>query len=577
MKLMECTTAIFTPILRRVIVEGEDKLESTRKTIIVPAMLVVGVVSLLRVFLQLANRGHIFSQAYSLALAFFIACGLLHTFITKRLTEPMAIVYISGVTVLSVCLGDITTYSLHEKYTGVVLTMDCILLCRCSETFTTVARNVIVVYILVITLEHTVGLGIFSLIPEEWVGEKRPAPLGTGFLFSLLSQRLMVFLLDFMMTQHFARRMHKEQATIQAVVVTAENIAVALSRFDTCTASTLINESSGLPDELRAALETLVKNLQTYRPYLPQSCLPDELVSSDASEEADKRTDRRTVVSDKSSVPEEAQTCQTHGIQNRTITLVAINVIGFSSSWASGRFSSLEEYLTFILTHVRDSHGLVESFSGDRVLVSFNAAKSCMTHRRRGVECALAVTGSTHHRWSVAVSCGQALCGDGGCEGMKRYTILGTVYPWVCVLERYAKILGLSVLADSGVARQCQYDFHFRLVSYVRYEKNAAPVLIWHPTGAIEQRMEEWMYQLHNSQSIWGVYNTVLEAVLTGKRGCLSRDILSDLNPEVADTSALLEWCHTSQLTNSAMITILTDIGHRAPQDAGDLPGLHRL
>eukprot|EP01062_Namystynia_karyoxenos_P012151 TRINITY_DN14363_c0_g4_i2.p1 TRINITY_DN14363_c0_g4~~TRINITY_DN14363_c0_g4_i2.p1 ORF type:complete len:614 (+),score=136.12 TRINITY_DN14363_c0_g4_i2:92-1933(+) len=103
-----------------------------------------------------------------------------------------------------------------------------------------------------------------------------PCERGPAGAFSLAFFTLFVFFVDFYMTRGFASQMHQQLRMVESSVQVAANITVHLSNYETGRARDVVDGDSGagLPFRLRDSLQQLITNLETYRPFLPQSCLP---------------------------------------------------------------------------------------------------------------------------------------------------------------------------------------------------------------------------------------------------------------------------------------------------------------
>ncbi|KAJ9459468.1 Adenylate cyclase [Diplonema papillatum] len=84
-----------------------------------------------------------------------------------------------------------------------------------------------------------------------------------------------VVVLDFMVTRRFATKSREANAKLAASSTATEAIAHALAAFDLETASAILEQSRDIPPSLSSALETILENLNKYKPYLPEALLVD--------------------------------------------------------------------------------------------------------------------------------------------------------------------------------------------------------------------------------------------------------------------------------------------------------------
>eukprot|EP00756_Hemistasia_phaeocysticola_P017311 Hpha_TRINITY_DN15531_c4_g2::TRINITY_DN15531_c4_g2_i1::g.105455::m.105455 len=107
-----------------------------------------------------------------------------------------------------------------------------------------------------------------------------PCPVGTSTAGAGLLVYVLVFVLDFHLTRKFAEGLRKKEEETRASVVLAEQIAVALARYDLAKAeSYLARKASALPPGLRDALVNILDNLSDFQQYLPRLCF--QIPSSD--------------------------------------------------------------------------------------------------------------------------------------------------------------------------------------------------------------------------------------------------------------------------------------------------------
>eukprot|EP01062_Namystynia_karyoxenos_P034139 TRINITY_DN2503_c1_g5_i1.p1 TRINITY_DN2503_c1_g5~~TRINITY_DN2503_c1_g5_i1.p1 ORF type:complete len:876 (+),score=208.89 TRINITY_DN2503_c1_g5_i1:81-2708(+) len=84
-----------------------------------------------------------------------------------------------------------------------------------------------------------------------------------------------VFLMDYYLTRGFASQMRAQMNAVEASIEAASRIATLLSQYAVEDAQRLVQgeAGSGLPTGLAEAFTQLLHNLESYRPYLPESLL----------------------------------------------------------------------------------------------------------------------------------------------------------------------------------------------------------------------------------------------------------------------------------------------------------------
>jgi class 3 adenylate cyclase len=162
----------------------------------------------------------------------------------------------------------------------------------------------------------------------------------------------------------------------------------------------------------------------------------------------------------------------------RSITAVYVNAVGFHAATLqqdASRLAALTELLTqTVCDAASEEKGVVDSFHGDRFLLSFNAASSCATHALRGARCALRIgqrldasapvlrrAGWPVLRITAGAASGPARCGTLGCQSARRFTMMGAPVPQAATLEQ--------------LCRRHPREQHWRMPASVSGRGDAAP------------------------------------------------------------------------------------------------------
>eukprot|EP00756_Hemistasia_phaeocysticola_P024847 Hpha_TRINITY_DN15974_c9_g1::TRINITY_DN15974_c9_g1_i1::g.71206::m.71206 len=277
-----------------------------------------------------------------------------------------------------------------------------------------------------------------------------------GTLVSGFTVVWIVLLVDFSLTRGFATNLRCQLRRVKAAVEVAAEVTAALARYDVDTAEEAITKGKDLPDELAVSFEELLRNLRSYKAYLPHSCLvaqeespgqenssrcPSpyqdgvgglllmESVSSDGRDSSmcasdlSKTSERRT-----SSHVSLQSTLQKAAPRRLRVSLAAGNVVGYLSSQGdlAGASNSgwIEADVERWCAVVSQSRGVVDLIGGDRRYASFNARQVCGGH----ASAAIGVLSSRGNgNWSGCVVSGQAVCGDFGSASVLRFMVLGGV------------------------------------------------------------------------------------------------------------------------------------------------------
>eukprot|EP01060_Flectonema_neradi_P037924 TRINITY_DN7799_c0_g2_i2.p1 TRINITY_DN7799_c0_g2~~TRINITY_DN7799_c0_g2_i2.p1 ORF type:complete len:354 (-),score=61.05 TRINITY_DN7799_c0_g2_i2:43-1104(-) len=161
-----------------------------------------------------------------------------------------------------------------------VILVDVLLVLECPMrmTFTVVATCLF--WLLVLMFEDAFRFGFYDIegTPNQSYRrgvcdcEKLPCSKGLGRSLAIFVTQILIFVLDFICTRGFAAAVLGEKNRILASIQTANLIAESLSRFDLESSATMLEEAE-IPDDLRNAFSSILSNLRSYKPYLPQSVL----------------------------------------------------------------------------------------------------------------------------------------------------------------------------------------------------------------------------------------------------------------------------------------------------------------
>eukprot|EP01062_Namystynia_karyoxenos_P055178 TRINITY_DN4590_c1_g3_i1.p1 TRINITY_DN4590_c1_g3~~TRINITY_DN4590_c1_g3_i1.p1 ORF type:complete len:696 (+),score=132.54 TRINITY_DN4590_c1_g3_i1:114-2090(+) len=462
-----------------------------------------------------------------------------------------------------------------------VLILDVLLVVRAPDRYQHIALLLTVVWVVIYNVEGGYRLGLYDI--DGFTEDSRawdacscadpPCAAGIEALTFALPCLLLVLLGDFLCTRGFAEGLQAEQAKVLAAVEVSEQVAAGLAGFDLDTAArALSSPGSELPDRLSANFNQLLRNLASYRPYLPESCFetdPFENARSDDSS-GSASTDSKGTESRASSSPSAAAAGATfsrvsasfgalgvrrsstgdsssrfprgasqngeqtgllavrggHVPQQRRVTLLARNSSGFLGAVQGGLAVSpwLEAEVQGFTEVARAQGGVTDLLSGDHFSASFGAVKAQGSQRNSATRAArlLAVPHASAAAATAealpstaAVVHGRALCGDFGSEQMQRFMVVGGLGAFVVAAERAAAAWSASVLIDSAVHDDAEALWSCRLRKRVTFAKHSSkPIGLWEVTGdrMVDNNPEEWMYQLENAQpNQWQPYNRAVE------------------------------------------------------------------
>ena len=436
-----------------------------------------------------------------------------------------------------------------------------------------------------------------------------PCALSAGRSFIYFTKEAMFLLVPLGISRYHARLAAEETATIAASIDTARQLATYLALFDLDAAEALLQghaeksasypgrppHQAPLPPDLRQAFSDILCNLKTYKPYLPRSCLPMPL-SPDGAERAflipvlpepvvepnatltdDMRASRSGGAS-KSASRSQQQTAghlslsmrdggdrsltqsmpslpTTQRMRTARVTLVQTNLHDAFRLCESSGVGVVERIFNDMVARAVEAFhghkGMVDHFLGDRIFASFNASRPCARHAVAAVAAAKSFAEFFEaHPGNIAVVSGQAMCGDLGCDQLRRYSILGRLPAFTFRLERIARKLGVTVACNTECQRDACCEHPLRVYpktvaeAVIPRENDAdsdgggtageeapvttAPVFLWElvlagdalrkmtsPIGRRTRGPEEWMYELEGIAK-WDTYNEGVKMFLRG-------------------------------------------------------------
>eukprot|EP01065_Artemidia_motanka_P016868 TRINITY_DN2046_c0_g1_i1.p1 TRINITY_DN2046_c0_g1~~TRINITY_DN2046_c0_g1_i1.p1 ORF type:complete len:661 (+),score=136.30 TRINITY_DN2046_c0_g1_i1:57-1985(+) len=534
---------------------GESGLDRTRKELVVPlyglfsVLCPIWAVYLLITAASMDGRERTggYLHAGSMTGTFvFMAPAAVYIMRTKRISRELCEfpVVACVLTIVAFDFGNI----LQNKQSTVgysVLVLDCLLLCNCSDRATVAVLTVSIVWTLVRALLFAANVQNDACHDVELF---TPAYFMEAFM-DAYAHALILFV-DFRFTRGFARSMREQKGLVEASIQVSELAAVRLSKYETDATRALLEgpEGHGLPEGLRDALLQLVANLAQYRPYLPQSCLPDggdsgaddrpdnasadglaamqsvcsESLRTPHSESARER-DSGSLPSSRMEHPAQLRSIVSGvslavEVKNRSVSAVAVNSKSFLHTIHERVYPPSVNHFVRCevdLFHgaVAAERGVVDVICGDHMFANFNAARICTTHRVSAARVAWGTrnTGepATLHahrtRRTAAVCSGRVLCGDFGTMELRRFMLVGLVPNTLQCLERVASQANAALVDETvGGDAEVEATFFCVLLERLLYHKlRRRPFLVWQLMGnrAMNVSPAEWMYELARQEA----------------------------------------------------------------------------
>eukprot|EP01062_Namystynia_karyoxenos_P039447 TRINITY_DN2866_c0_g2_i5.p1 TRINITY_DN2866_c0_g2~~TRINITY_DN2866_c0_g2_i5.p1 ORF type:complete len:616 (+),score=94.88 TRINITY_DN2866_c0_g2_i5:93-1940(+) len=443
-----------------------------------------------------------------------------------------------------------------------VLVMDVQLATGVPRRFQAVALHLTALWVVLAAVENGTRLGMYDAWLVKDAGDiarvdcaDPPCATGPSSIFAGFSVPLVVLYTDFFATRHFAEGLQRGKAKAVLSVHAVDQVVGHLVHFDLFSAEKALRDTAAcLDDGLVDSLHLLLKNLSSYKPYLPQSCFEnmDDAVPSVSEgttqgtlDPCQSRSSGDAAASPRTSVPSSPRVyiepCVPNDMlpnrvrqpQRRRATLLACNCCGLLAALAQCDAEAASSWLEAEVGRFADAvqvrGGVTDLLSGDHFTASFGALRAQGTLKESAVRVAVKLSTAASGvgelgalRVTSAVCSGRALCGDFGSDAARRFMIIGGVSSFIVAMERAAAAWRAGTLLDAVVHQDTTSSWHCRLRKRVTFPKlSPKPIGLWEVTQPAEgaQHNDEWMYEMESAQkNPWEAYNNAVMSWCEEKR-----------------------------------------------------------
>ena len=268
-------------------------------------------------------------------------------------------------------------------------------------------------------------------------------------------------------------------------------------------------------------------------------------------------------------------------VSARKISVLAVNVVGYHSMVMGKEATAVmrlgADLVSIVSKAVNGHKGVVDSFQGDKFMVSFNAVTTVGSHAVAAVEAAHAVnfsmqeysnaTGRTPLRMTSGIATGPAMVGNMGTYGMMRFTVLGPLVTTASLLERLCKHYEeCSVMAGGLALSEIENQFETMTMDIVRLPATNRPASATRIASVRSRAVnadDEWMYQLEaNTRD--SKFSSVNAAFLCIAKG----NMVEEARQHLADATAKLVGAPTNSTSAVPTIDLMASKGSHS----GTLP-----
>eukprot|EP01060_Flectonema_neradi_P032007 TRINITY_DN500_c0_g3_i1.p1 TRINITY_DN500_c0_g3~~TRINITY_DN500_c0_g3_i1.p1 ORF type:complete len:816 (+),score=145.16 TRINITY_DN500_c0_g3_i1:127-2574(+) len=300
------------------------------------------------------------------------------------------------------------------------------------------------------------------------------------------------------------------------IVLKNEMASVAIMRLEDVDENRTLSNFTEV-GEMQQSFLKMIANLKEYRNYIPQSALIESQSDDDRFSDIGTRsgiTMSESSATSNSSNPagDVANIKISYILKQRRVTIAVTNVINFSES----NMTDHREYITKAFECCTSNGGIADGFSGDRFTMMFNGPRHCGTHSIQAVITCRSIIATSPYKVSAAVSTGSAKCGNMGCEGLKKFSVIGSLFSVAHALERVNRILDTKLVCCPIAERDISAEFYTRIEDqlwYPKFKKQTNLLIIFSILYEKKVAAEEWMYQLESCEAAHPtkVHNEIME------------------------------------------------------------------
>eukprot|EP00659_Diplonema_papillatum_P023439 gene23439-biopygen5520 len=579
-----------------------------RKLIYTGNLLVICCVTAFGAFGRLSAQDLDLMFYMSVGMCVWSSCFLMSVFYLKHMSDRTACAWFVGA-VFFLFLGDLDLAAAmaDRSWPILVLLTDIALVCNLPLKLSTWMVAMGVAWLVVTEAEEVFRFGLYdvaltdpySVRVAQCACSRPPCKKSIDEGVQALLRSASVFVIDFLITRSFARKLCAEKEKMQTSIEAARDISKLLVRFQLAEAEALLQKCSKhsddagekqpeIPDEFVVVLSDLLSNLKRYEPFLPQSCFRYAEDDSNGSPESPATEHQECLFHASASSPSTVDLRPRRSFYDeyirRTVSIVALNLRGLhgllescalgsdtkklgDNDSRSNIVSLQRSLLSVTVQSVGNSKGIVDFFMGDHVACSWNASRPCVSHRNMSVLAAYEIgvgLQKTNVMTHCGVSSGEALCGNVGTETLRRYNIVGQVYSLAHTIVSVARDWEIKLLIDTTVAKDVMTAYEVVAVpEKLIYCKGltSLPLILWKVERA-NQGVEgaEWMYTVQSPKMMQvNFMNTLTVAYLKGQQEEKDKVLATQMAPQQQPAARrLVEWVKTSPDIATTQLPLVT-------------------
>eukprot|EP00754_Rhynchopus_humris_P031136 Rhum_TRINITY_DN15316_c1_g1::Rhum_TRINITY_DN15316_c1_g1_i8::g.151075::m.151075 len=205
-------------------------------------------------------------------------------------------------------------------------------------------------------------------------------------------------------------------------------------------------------------------------------------------------------------------------VVSRNIGVLLVNCVGWARSGdmsdPARLVASHEKLVEHVMGVCSGRKGLLDSFSGDRILMAWNAAQRCADTAARLASSALAVSAYKTMKLSSAFTYGRGFCGTLGTSTLRRFSIVSDLVPRVHMLEGLNKARGWRTTTDETLLPRLRGRVSYRVMDGLMCESTGRVLAVAEVLEELKTENEEWMYQLEGGNKATELINETVQHVV---------------------------------------------------------------
>ena len=282
-----------------------------------------------------------------------------------------------------------------------------------------------------------------------------------------------------------------------------------------------------------SGLTEATKRLEEFRTFMPTAVLGGDDSSSDTEPSPRSRSSAgsRSVRSVETSVSRNSISSRTDGhvkgvslalhVVSRNIGVLLVNCVGWAKtgdmSDPSRLVASHEKLVEHVMGMCSGRKGLLDSFSGDRILMAWNAAQRCADIAAKLASAALDVTTYERMKLSSGFAYGRGFCGTLGTSTLRRFSIVSDLVPRVHLLEGLNKARGWRTTTDETLLPRLHGRVAYRVMDGLLCAWTGRVLAVAEVLEELKTENEEWMYQLEGGNKAAEQMNDILQHIVHEK------------------------------------------------------------